>query len=115
MQVVDLLEAVEIDAEHREDGVAALRVPEQLAEVLVERGTVGKIGERVVHRAARNGAFGAVALRHVDDRHHDGDPTTDRIDRLSVCLHLDHAAVGLDVVPGAAVTVRIVARQGACA
>ena len=67
--VVDLLEAVEIDAQHREASSGAAGALERRGEALVERRAVRQVGQRIVMREMRDARLVALALGHVlDDR-----------------------------------------------
>ena len=63
-RVVDALEAVEIEIEHREL-VAAADAGQRLGEPLAEQHAVGQIGQRVVARHMRDLLLGALALGDV--------------------------------------------------
>ena len=49
-QVVDLLEAVEVDADHRDVPAVLGGVPDLAVEMIGEAGAVGQAGQRVVQR-----------------------------------------------------------------
>ena len=63
--VVDLLEAVEIEAQHREALARARRQIERGGDALVERRAVGQLGERIVVRHVRDALLVALALGQV--------------------------------------------------
>ena len=69
--VVDLLEPVEVDEQHREDAPGALRARERLVEPVAEQGAVGEAGEPVVERLARQLLLEPDALGDVAGVEHD--------------------------------------------
>ncbi len=67
VEVVDLLEAVEIDAKHGEFLAACGRPFERRGQTLVQRRAVRQIGERVVMRKMRDAGLVALSLGDVLD------------------------------------------------
>src|SRR6202051_425054 len=69
--IVDLFEAVEIDAQNGEALLRGRRFFERGRQAFVERRTVWQVGERIVMRQMRDSRFVALALSHVvDDGNH---------------------------------------------
>ncbi len=68
--VVDGLEAIEVQHEHREEAGCRTASGKALVEALVEERAVGKVGERVVRGHAGDARFGRLALGHVLHDHH---------------------------------------------
>src|SRR5947208_12062501 len=60
--VVDVLEAIEIDAEQRELLARNLRLLQRRSEAIVERRPVGQLGQAVMTRQARDLRFGPLLL-----------------------------------------------------
>ena len=63
-RVVDALELVEVEAEHRQ-ALAALDALELVLEMLAHHGAVGQVGERVVARHVRDALFRALPFGDV--------------------------------------------------
>ncbi len=63
-RVVDLLEMVEVEAEHREL-VGALDQPQRLFQLLAEQGAVRQIGQRVMPRHVRDLLLGLLPFGDV--------------------------------------------------
>jgi hypothetical protein len=61
-RVVDFLETVQIDQQHREALVVTMRAQDRLLQAIEKQRAVGKIGERVVVREVGNALAGQVAL-----------------------------------------------------
>ena len=73
--VVDALEAVEVEQQHRGDAVGAPRPRERMVEVVAEQRPIGQPGQRVVPRLVAHLRLGPLQLGDVErDRHHVGDP-----------------------------------------
>lgn len=64
-KIVDLLEAVEIEAEHGELFVVRVRLLQFLIELCVKVTAIGKLGERVVMRKIADMLFGGLARAQV--------------------------------------------------
>ena len=65
--VVDLLEAVEVDRQHREALVRLRRALQHGGEALVEGGAVGQFGQRVVVRQTLDAGLRPLTFGHVLD------------------------------------------------
>ncbi len=70
-QIVDLLETVEVDAEHREAAAALAGTVERPRKLAIQRGAVRQIRQRVVTRQMQDALLGAFAVGHVE-RHRNG-------------------------------------------
>ena len=68
VQVVDLLEAVEVDDHDRQLAVARLHGGDAVLEVVLERGAVGQAGQRVEMGEIEDALLGGAALAQVADR-----------------------------------------------
>ena len=66
-RVVDQLEAVEVDEEHREPALVPLRLRERLLQALAEHRAVEEPGERVVARDELEIALGLLARDELAD------------------------------------------------
>jgi hypothetical protein len=110
-RIVDALEVIEIEAEDGEILPGPPDPPERLIQPLMKENTVGKAGQCIVMRHMGDPRLGLLAFGHVDDGDEDGFCPID--DELSgVGQHLDLAAVGLDVPPGAAGEISVIDRAG---
>ena len=70
-RVVDRLEAVEVDEEHRKCAALALRIRDRLRETSFERKPIRQTGQAVAMGGIKKHVLGLLELRHVD-RHADG-------------------------------------------
>ncbi len=77
-RVVDLLEPVEVDAQHRDAGPSALGAHERALQAIVEQEPVRQIGQRVVMRDVVHPLFRRRALLHAppadEGRDEEGEP-----------------------------------------
>jgi hypothetical protein len=69
-QIVDLLEAIEIDAEDREASAARAGSFESPRKLIIQRGAIGQIRQRIVTGQVQDALLGAFAIGHVE-RHGD--------------------------------------------
>ncbi len=70
VRVVDLVESVEVQRQHREAVAVPRRRPDGLAEPLLQSHAVGQLGQRVVAGELMKGLVGALPLRDVVEHHH---------------------------------------------
>ncbi len=98
-QVVDLLEAIEIDAQHREAAAAAAGVVEDLRKMGIERGAVRQIRQRIVPRQMQDALLRALAIGQIEG---DGDAGVSIVvaQRARLDGDVDHSSVGRDVAAG---------------
>src|SRR6516164_2370803 len=97
-RIIDVLEQVEINAEHRDALVATLTAFQRLLQALLVELAVGQIGQAVMMGHIGDAGFGLATLGDVDD----GDKvavTAAERDAPAEGKHLDFAAVGLQVPP----------------
>ena len=64
-RIVDLLEAIEVDAQHGQRFSALLRSIYRVREMFHERGAIGQIGERIIVCQVRNSGLGLLALGNI--------------------------------------------------
>ena len=74
VQVVDLLEAVEVDDHHRQLPVARLHGGDAVFQMVLERGAVGQAGQRVEMGEIEDALLGGAALAQVADGDRCGAP-----------------------------------------
>ena len=98
-QVVDLLEAVEIDAENREAAAAFPGRVEHLRKMAIQRGAVRQIRQRIMPGQMQDPLFRALAIGHVE-RHCNAGIAAVIAQRPRLDRHLDDSAIGRDVTAG---------------
>ena len=96
-QVVDVLEAIEVEAQHRDLLVRPPRPRQLLLEPVAEQDPVRQLGQRVVGRHEADLRLGACALGDVADRRHAHAPAL-VVHRPAQDLDRDVAAVGVQDV-----------------
>ena len=72
-RIVDVLEAVEIDVQHRDGAAGAVRPHHRLIEPVAEQGPVGHVRQTVVQRQAGELVGQLARDRHVVRDHHRAD------------------------------------------
>ena len=82
--VVDVLEAVEIDAQHREFLIRLRATIERHRQMFVESRAIGQVGKRIVIRQMRDTCFRVLLLGDVLDHQQ-------HVLRIAVCAHHRHA------------------------
>ena len=97
-RIIDVLEQVEINAEHRDALVAALTAFQRLLQALLVELAVGQIGQAVMMGHIGDAGFGLATLGDVDDSDKVAVTAAER-DAPAEGKHLDFAAVGLQVPP----------------
>ena len=94
-RVVEELEAVEVEEEHRHVALLAARLHDRLVEAVLHEAPVGQPRERVVVRHVVDGALGVQALGHVLDEGGEAHDAPARVDERRV------VPLALDRVPAA--------------
>lgn len=67
--VIHLFEVIEIDEQQANFAATRLCCHQDVRELLIEHGSIGKAGQRVVQRLMLQGYFGALALGYIRDHY----------------------------------------------
>ena len=104
--IVDVLEQIEIDAEHGDAFVDQTGALEIVPQTFLEHHTVGEIRQSIMVRHVGDTGFRLAPLGNVDGRYQ---KTVTPLERHATteCQHLDLAAVGLQMPPVAAGVVNV--------
>ena len=110
-RVVDLLEVVDVEEQHRDGRVRAPRAVERDAEAVEEQRAVGQAGQRVVQRLWASCDLGALALDRVADRAAQQGRGELGLDQVVLGAGADRRE-RLLVAPSASTTIGVIGRGG---
>src|ERR1700684_4253728 len=91
-QVVDLLEAVEIDAENRKARAACADLFQDLREMGIQRGAIRQVGQDIVAGHMQDALLGPLSIGHVEG-HRDRSIAAVIAQRTRLDRHLDYPSV----------------------